>query len=94
MKRLRWMPPALALGAVFFFALDATGGDAGKHLVQAQSTVVEGVGGSSGPNPEICSQCYEQLQKDNRECETLRGQDWQICREAAATAYRRCSVGC
>lgn len=46
------------------------------------------------PNPERCSRCYETLQKDNRDCESLQGQDWKICREAAAAAYRNCSKGC
>ena len=94
MQWLHRMLPVLVIGAVLFVALDAPGSDAGTKLAQSQSTVVEGVGGSRGPNPQICTQCFEQLKKDNHDCETLRGQDWQICREAAATAYRRCSVGC
>ena len=94
MKCLQWIVPVLLIGAVLFFALDTPGGDAAFQLAQSQPAVVEGMGGSGGPNPEVCTQCYEQLQKDNRECETLSGQDWKICREAAATAYRRCSTGC
>lgn len=46
------------------------------------------------PSPEHCTRCYKQLQQDNGDCESLEGQDWKICREAAATAYRRCSKGC
>jgi streptogramin lyase len=58
------------------------------------STLTEGIGSAGSPNPEVCTQCYLQLQKDNRNCESLKGQDWQICREAASTAYRQCSQGC
>lgn len=50
--------------------------------------------GAAQPNPEICARCYRKLQQDNRDCQKLAGQDWQICREAAAEAYRRCSQGC
>jgi hypothetical protein len=46
------------------------------------------------PSPEHCTRCYKKLQQDNEDCRTLKGQDWQICREAAATAYQRCSKGC
>jgi len=94
MPRLRWMLPAVVLGVCATVALDAPGGDAGEYLAQSESIVTEGMGGSDGPNPSICAQCYEQLKKDNSECETLRGQDWKFCRDAATTAYRRCSAGC
>lgn len=93
MRGLRWIVPAIALGAFSLAAFDAPGGGPRDGLAQSQTTLSEGIGGD-GPSPEICTRCYEQLEKDNRECETLRGQDWQICREAAATAYRRCSEGC
>ena len=93
-RNLRWSLPAMALIALLVAALDARDGDAGELSAQSESTVVEGIGGSAGPNPQLCARCYEQLQKDNRDCETLRGQDWQICREAASTAYRQCSEGC
>lgn len=46
------------------------------------------------PSPEHCTRCYKKLQQDDKDCQTLKGQDWQICREAAATAYKRCSKGC
>ena len=55
---------------------------------------VQDAGGSEQANPQVCSFCFQQLQKDNRECEALKGQDWQICRDAATTAYNRCSRGC
>lgn len=55
---------------------------------------VQEAGGSEQTNPQVCNFCFQQLQKDNRECEALEGQDWQICREAATTAYNRCSRGC
>lgn len=68
-------------------AVNAPGGEGPSRLAQ--------IGGTSAqPNPEICTQCYEKLQKDYRDCETLKGQDWAICREAATTAYRSCSQGC
>ena len=50
--------------------------------------------GAAQPSPEVCSRCYKKLQRDNRDCQKLSGQDWQICREAAAEAYRMCSGGC
>ena len=57
-------------------------------------TPVQDAGSSEQANPQVCSFCFQQLQKDNRECEALKGQDWQICREAATAAYNRCSRGC
>ena len=51
-------------------------------------------GNSERANPQICDFCFQQLQKDNRDCEALKGQDWQVCREAATTAYNQCSQGC
>ena len=65
-----------------------TGGD------NAATAPVQDAGGSGQANPQVCSFCFQQLQKDNRECEALKGQDWQICREAATTAYNQCSRGC
>jgi hypothetical protein len=65
----------------------------GPSFLYAQSAG-EGAGNASQPNPELCTRCYLQLQKDNRECESLKGQDWQICRDAASAAYRQCSQGC
>lgn len=50
--------------------------------------------GIAQPSPEHCARCYEKLKQDNRDCQSLRGQDWTICREAAASAYRTCSKGC
>lgn len=50
--------------------------------------------GIGQPSPEHCTRCYKKLQQDNADCQTLKGQDWQICREAAATAYEQCSKGC
>lgn len=71
----------------FLVAFNAPGGESPSRLAQ--------IGGASArPNPEVCTQCYEKLQKDYGDCETLEGQDWAICREAAITAYRRCSQGC
>jgi hypothetical protein len=58
------------------------------------TTLAQGAGDSIPANAEFCTHCYQQLQKDNHNCETLKGQDWQICREAASTAYRQCSQGC
>lgn len=46
------------------------------------------------PSPEQCTRCFEKLREDNRDCQSLQGQDWTVCREAAAEAYRRCSKGC
>lgn len=68
-------------------AINALGGEGPTQLAQSGGT-------STRPNPEICTQCYEKLQKDYADCKTLEGQDWAICREAAITAYRRCSQGC
>ena len=68
-------------------AIHALGKEGPTRLAQSGGT-------SARPNPEICTQCYEKLRKDYRDCETLEGQDWAICREAAITAYRRCSQGC
>ena len=56
--------------------------------------VVAATSGVAGPSPEHCTRCYEKLQQDNRDCQKLEGQDWSICREAAAMAYRECSKGC
>jgi len=50
--------------------------------------------GAARLNPELCTRCYEQLRKENHDCESLKGQDWTICREAATSAYRQCSQGC
>ena len=50
--------------------------------------------GIAQPSPEHCARCYEKLKQDNRDCQSLQGQDWTICRQAAATAYRECSRGC
>ena len=50
--------------------------------------------GTAQPSPEHCTRCYEKLRQDNRDCQKLVGQDWTICREAAAVAYRACSKGC
>lgn len=93
-RRIEWFAPVMVLSGVLLVWLDAPGGDDVVHLAQSQSTLVEGIGGSGGPNPEVCAQCFEQLKKDNRDCQALSGEDWKVCREAAATAYRRCSKGC
>lgn len=45
-------------------------------------------------NSERCADCYRRLEKDNAGCEELQGLDWKICREAARTAYGRCSKDC
>jgi len=70
-----------------FLTLQSAGED-------AQTAPGGGVVDAQQPNPELCTGCYQQLQKDNRDCEPLKGQDWQVCREAASVAYRQCSQGC
>ena len=55
---------------------------------------IAGSGGWAQPSPEQCARCYAKLQQDNKECQSLEGQDWSICRDAAAAAYRECSRGC
>jgi hypothetical protein len=56
--------------------------------------VSEGAAGARQPNAQFCSHCYQQLQRNNRDCESLKGQDWQVCREAANLAYRQCGQEC
>lgn len=71
-------------------------------VVAVQSSRQEGSGSLPGQeigdgrqaNPDFCTYCYRRLQTDNRDCESLKGQDWQVCREAASTAYHQCSQGC
>ena len=58
------------------------------------TTPEQDAGGAARSNPELCTRCYEQLRKNNQDCESLKGQDWTICREAATSAYRQCSQGC
>lgn len=86
-KRLAHLAFILALFAVHQSPVGA------PAILHAQSSG-EGTANAPRPNAEICTQCYLQLQKDNRNCESLKGQDWQICREAASSAYRQCSRGC
>jgi hypothetical protein len=76
------------------FANEPTALVAQASAGNVSATPQQGLAGRATVNPQACAQCYEQLQKDNRDCESLKGQDWQICREAAATAYRQCSQGC
>jgi len=61
---------------------------------QGGRVVSEGAGGTQQPNAQFCSHCFRQLQENNRDCESLKGQDWQVCREAASVAYRQCSQRC
>jgi hypothetical protein len=77
----------------------AIAGEPVSVLAQASGGIVattpeQDADGAARLNPEQCTRCYEQLQKDNDDCESLKGQDWTICREAATSAYRQCSQGC
>lgn len=94
MRSLSWIVPRTVLGVLLLAGLEADAQAPVIRVAQSSESVVEGIGGDNGPNPQICARCYEQLKKDNRECESLQGQDWKICTEAAATAYRRCSERC
>lgn len=90
---------ALGFALMFLIGFNVPGGEGNSLLAQTGGAmsgtgVSGGTGGSPGRNLEVCADCYRKLQKDNRDCESLQGQDWKICREAAATAYRRCSKGC
>ena len=58
------------------------------------TTPEQDTGSGAQLNPQLCTLCYQQLQKDNHDCESLKGQDWTVCREAATSAYRQCSQGC
>ena len=99
---MRTMPKSFLLIVFVAFSLAthrASGDEPAAMVAQtgsdsAATTPVQDAGGSEQANPQVCNFCFQQLQKDNRECEALEGQDWQICREAATTAYNRCSRGC
>lgn len=87
------------LASLYLAAPRAFGGESAALLAQTGGEVIDAaptqvIGGSQPVNAQLCTNCFQQLQKDNRDCESLEGQDWQICREAASTAYQRCSRGC
>ena len=99
MRRLPAFVFLTAAGLVLAMMYLAVGD--GSSTLYAQSdgekvgaTIGEGAANAGRPDPALCTQCFQKLQKDNRDCETLTGQDWQIWREAAETAYRQCSHGC